>query len=342
MLKWIVVGAGPAGIAGVGKLLDAGISPEKIMWIDPAFKVGDFLGSWRYISSNTPVEGFTKFLHRCKSFGYSDFASSSMIDKLPPDKNCPLMLAGQPLQVVTNHLRQSVGNLIDQVTHLVPIGKTWEVHLASGKTLRTEKVLLAMGGKPKELSFPGIETMPLATAMNPSKLKKALKPEDVVVVFGSAQSAKSVLGHLKSIQVKKKILFYRSSSSFDRHLDEESLEGVQVLKISPKNLLAEMPYCTKLICAIGFERRHIPIMGLPSDYGYDQETGEIAPGVFGLGMAFPNIMLHELGLAEYRVAALWPVMKRLEKLLPQWLDLALEKEAEGRFISDLILSPEIL
>ena len=38
---WTVIGAGPAGIAAVGKLLDHGIAPEKIAWIDPAFAAGD-------------------------------------------------------------------------------------------------------------------------------------------------------------------------------------------------------------------------------------------------------------------------------------------------------------
>ena len=39
---WAVIGAGPAGIAAIGKLLDAGIEPQRIAWIDPTFAVGDF------------------------------------------------------------------------------------------------------------------------------------------------------------------------------------------------------------------------------------------------------------------------------------------------------------
>ena len=38
---WTVIGAGPAGIAAVGKLLDHGIAGEDIAWIDPAFAAGD-------------------------------------------------------------------------------------------------------------------------------------------------------------------------------------------------------------------------------------------------------------------------------------------------------------
>lgn len=39
--EWVVIGAGPGGIACIGKLLDAGISAADIAWIDPQFNVGD-------------------------------------------------------------------------------------------------------------------------------------------------------------------------------------------------------------------------------------------------------------------------------------------------------------
>ena len=56
--EWTVVGAGPAGTAAVGKLLDHGIEPARIAWIDPAFAGGDVGGKWRTVSSNTVVGTF--------------------------------------------------------------------------------------------------------------------------------------------------------------------------------------------------------------------------------------------------------------------------------------------
>lgn len=70
--QWTIIGAGPAGIAFVGKLLDAGIQPSQITWIDPAFKVGDFGTLWRPVSSNTTVRLFLAFLNAAESFGYKD------------------------------------------------------------------------------------------------------------------------------------------------------------------------------------------------------------------------------------------------------------------------------
>jgi len=56
---WTVIGAGPAGIAAVGRLLDQGIAPEKIAWVDPAFAGGDLGQRWRSVSSNTHVESLS-------------------------------------------------------------------------------------------------------------------------------------------------------------------------------------------------------------------------------------------------------------------------------------------
>lgn len=53
--QWAIVGAGPAGIAAIGKLLDYGITPADILWLDPAFKVGDLGQLWQNVSSNTIV-----------------------------------------------------------------------------------------------------------------------------------------------------------------------------------------------------------------------------------------------------------------------------------------------
>ena len=69
--QWAVIGAGPAGIAVIGKLLDYGVGPKEIAWIDPAFQVGDFGTKWRNVSSNTRAGLFIKFFEECESFQYN-------------------------------------------------------------------------------------------------------------------------------------------------------------------------------------------------------------------------------------------------------------------------------
>ena len=61
--KWTVIGAGPSGILAVAKLIDNGIEPKLITWIDPKFEVG-YLGSkWHEVPSNTRVKLFVDFLY---------------------------------------------------------------------------------------------------------------------------------------------------------------------------------------------------------------------------------------------------------------------------------------
>lgn len=321
LFDWVVVGAGPAGIAAVGKLIELGVIASDILWIDPEFKIGDFGTAWRQVNSNTSVESFLKFYRGCRIFNYdSTHRPVFMIDKIEPNKNCPLMLAAEPLRWITQQLTEQVKTMQDNVIRLTPLSQqTWKLSLQSGSEIQAKKVILTIGGEAKELVFENIETVALKTALNLSKLKEVLRPDDCVAVFGSAQSAKSVVDNLNQIPFKKSMVFYRSEHSMNRHFPDEILENIQNIEMTPKNLLEHMPSCTKIICAIGFERRHIPIAGLPKNYGYDKKTGVIAPGMFGLGMAFPEILPHELGQAEYQVTAIWPFMKRLKKLMPDWL-----------------------
>lgn len=320
LFEWVVVGAGPAGIAAIGGLLDADVKPAEIMWIDPRFRVGDFGTAWRYVHSNTPVEYFVNFYQHNQSFrGFGSTYPGFMVDKLALDSNCPLMIAAEPLLWITQHLREQLSSLQDEVASLSYVDHYWKLTLASGKSILAKKVVLAIGSQAKELNFSGTPSISLATALNPIELKNEVVQGDSVFVFGSAQSAKSVVDNLSKIKTKRTVLFYRSENSLERHFEGKDLASIEVLPMTPKNLLIEMPNCTKAIYAIGFKRRHIPIVGLPENYGYDLKTGEIAPGIFGLGIAFPEIIPNENGQQAYRVSAIWPFMKRLKKVMPYWL-----------------------
>src|SRR5690349_4628986 len=116
--SWAVIGAGPAGIAAVGKLIDHGIDPKTIAWIDPEFKVGDFGTKWRNVSSNTKVKLFIKFYEACKSFQYSSATSQFDIHHVDPEHTCLLSLAADPLQSITNTLKDCVHAIPRKVIQL--------------------------------------------------------------------------------------------------------------------------------------------------------------------------------------------------------------------------------
>src|SRR6185437_6219619 len=101
---WTVIGAGPAGIAAVGRLLDHGVGPKAIAWIDPAFAAGDLGQKWRAVSSNTHVGTFLDYLNGSAAFGFSE-APPMRLGELDPQQTCALGLVADPLVWITQRLR---------------------------------------------------------------------------------------------------------------------------------------------------------------------------------------------------------------------------------------------
>lgn len=81
---------------------------------------------------------------------------------------------------------------------------------------------------------------------------------------------------------------------------------------------ASLALCNKAIYAVGFERRKLPILNQYTDLRYDDRTGIIAPGLFGLGIAFPQAKFNPLDQLEFRVG-LWKFMDYLNAILPIWI-----------------------
>ncbi|MDF1655425.1 MAG: FAD/NAD(P)-binding protein [Coxiellaceae bacterium] len=319
IFEWTVIGAGPAGIVSVAELFDQGIDADAIAWIDPAFKVGDLGTHWRYVSSNTPVESFTKVYSDFASFEYKPEDKKYFIDQLEANKRCPLMVAAQPLQDFTESFRKKISSYSDLAIKLAAVGDAWQVTMASGKSIKTKKVILALGAEARELPFSGLEVIPLTTAANPGLITKAITKDDVVAVYGAYQSARTVEENLAKTDAKKIYHFYRSKREFNGHIGSLDLdERVMPVEATADNMLKYMPQCNKVIYAVGFQRRHVSIDGLPEDYSYNYDTGRIAPGVYGIGLAFPEIMLHSHGRPEYKISAVRPFAKHLKEMFPQW------------------------
>lgn len=124
--QWAVVGAGPAGIAAVGKLIDHGIPGDKILWIDPAFKVGDLGQFWSQVSSNTRVALFVDFLNDVESFRFGEAAAQQFeLLKLPLQDTCKLEHIVKPLQWVSDHLQQSTTARKESVKQMNLSGRQW-------------------------------------------------------------------------------------------------------------------------------------------------------------------------------------------------------------------------
>ena len=144
---WAVVGAGPAGIAAVGKLLDLGVSPQKLLWVDPEFKVGDFGTLWSQVPSNTKVGVFLQFLHAVKSFHYIETSHQFKLSQLNINDTCLLEDMAEPLRWVSNKLKNHVVAKVARIDGLSVSDRYWRLK-SSEKIFSARHVILATGSEP--------------------------------------------------------------------------------------------------------------------------------------------------------------------------------------------------
>ncbi|MCD6046691.1 MAG: uncharacterized protein K0S08_338 [Gammaproteobacteria bacterium] len=336
--EWAVIGAGPAGIAAVGKLLDQKISAKKILWIDPAFKVGDFGTSWRNVHSNTKAGLFLDFLKDCQAFNYAQVQEKFELGRLNPEETCYLRYMAEPLQWVTDHLKKTVEIRQDKVQGLKISQRGWEIKLTQG-TERAAQVILAIGAEPKNLAYP-TPLIPMQDAMDHERITQHFSPEDTIAVFGASHSAILIIKSLIEHKAKRIINFYRGPLRYAVYMDNwilfddtglkgktaewarQNIDGILPSNLervysNQANIDLYLPQCQKAIYAVGFERRHLAIEGF-EHIEYVQECGIIAPGLFGFGIAFPEAKYNPFNVLEHRVG-LWKFMDYLNRMLPVWM-----------------------
>lgn len=338
-VHWAVVGAGPAGIAVVGKLLDQGISSKDILWIDPYFQVGDLGRLWSSVSSNTKVKLFLDFLNACSSFQYSK-APDFQINHLPKEATCLLKEMVDPLQWVTEGLIQQVKTAKTIIRTMQLSHRIWTLN-SLGQTFRAKNVVLALGAVPTALNYPGIMPIAFEDAIDKERLHAQINSQDTIAVFGSSHSAMIIIRHLVELGVKQVINFYRSPCRYATDMgdwilfDNSGLKGQTadwarqyIDGVWPKNLTRyastepylqrHLPECNKVIYAVGFKQRQDIILGAYEHMDYNPHVGIIGPGLFGLGIAYPEKKQDPFGSVEMQVG-LWKFMLYLNKIFPVWL-----------------------
>lgn len=339
--NWAVIGAGPAGIAAVGKLLDHRVPASDIAWIDPHFTAGDFGTLWRNVISNTRVELFLKFLNACDAFEYKNCPIDFELNRAEKTKTCHLGLMADPLQWISDHLKNKVQAIYNTVENLHLKNRTWNIQLRD-TTLTAKHVILANGAEAKSLPFPTPKNIPLSIAMDNAKLKENINSDDTVAVFGSSHSAVLVMRNLIENEVKQIINFYRSPLLYAVQMDnwilfddtglkgptaewaKNNIDGVLPSNLTrlysnQKNIEYYLPSCTKTVYAVGFDRRTSPSITGLENVKYIKQAGIIAPGLFGFGIAFPEAKTNPLGMTEARVG-LWKFMDYIQRILPIWLN----------------------
>ncbi|MCV7424984.1 FAD-dependent oxidoreductase [Mycobacterium montefiorense] len=336
---WAVVGAGPAGIAAVGRLLDQGIEAGKIAWIDPAFAAGDLGQKWRAVSSNTIAETFLSFLNGSSAFRFSQ-APALPLHKADPNDTCALDLVADPLVWITQHLRERVDVFQTTATSLHMENRQWRIH-AGQQEVVSDNVILAVGAVPKKLTYPGLDEIPVEVALDPDRLAEQSLDGATVAVFGSSHSSMIVLPNLLSHPVKRVINFYQSPLKYAVYLDDwilfddtglkgraatwarENIDGkypdrLDRCWVSSPEFDDKLALCDRVVYTVGFERRKLPETPQWGQLDYNRRNGILAPGLFGLGVAFPEYAEDPYGFGQYRVG-LKKFMDYLNSVLPLWL-----------------------
>lgn len=341
--QWTVIGAGPAGIAVTGLLLEAGISPEEIVWVDPEFDVGR-LSNFESVPGNAPTKWYVQYLQTCKAF--REVQSPALTHLYNSDQNAILELKAiiEPLRDITRHLRTKIHSIESYLISLDYKDEMWHVGLKNKTLLVSKNVIIATGCKPRTLNYPVEHQIPLDYALNKEALATMVSPHDIIAVIGSAHSAILVMKFLSELPVSRIINFYNKPLYYPILMGnwtfqaEAGLKGTAAVwaknvleKNPPKNLMRVfnseesrkqwLPACNKIVYAVGFERNELPAINSDDCHAwdtYDDTTGKIGPRLFGVGIAFPQGKVDPLGNKEHKVG-LRQFMEYIQEVMPEWL-----------------------
>ncbi|KAL4944348.1 hypothetical protein BDV06DRAFT_94699 [Aspergillus oleicola] len=202
----VVVGAGPAGLAVVGNLLEKQLG--SIVWVDPFFQGGRVSRKYREVPSNTKVALFQAFATAVQPF--QSVISSTRIPnafttmaKLDQQKPCHLHHAADVVRALTDGLVRT-----DQVHacrgHVTAANldyeRSWTVRIQgadSGNEMEvmTSRLILCTGSSPTEvpIALPGgsVQRLDLDVVLKPSELASTLPQNapSTVAVVGASHSA---------------------------------------------------------------------------------------------------------------------------------------------------------
>ncbi len=327
--SWAVIGAGVAGITALAHLLECGIDPATIAWIDPEFNIGRMGKYYRDVPGNVQTSRLLMYVHGCPYF--KDIASPSldMLYTYNMDEFQHLHVIVDPLIDFCAYLRSKVNSVQDTIPAIDHNGDYWVLHSSNGD-INAKKVILAIGAYPKSLNY-DIPEIPLDDALNKEKLATYVTCDDCVAVFGGMHSAILILKYLAEHCTTKEIINFYIDPYF---YGAPGLEGdtaawaKNVLEKNPpsnlsrvlstaQNRKAILPRCTKAIYAIGYVPNPILVNG-SADLLFDENNGIIGQDLYGIGIAFPPTgiingqKIARNGLMTYLAYA--------KKLVPQWVN----------------------
>ncbi len=347
--EWTIIGGGPAGIIAVAILVDLGIPAKSICWIDPLFNVGRIGEFYQNVTGNTPNKFWVSLLKSSPVIEKLTKEDLNYISSLDPEGYNSLNIIVKPFQKVTDYFKNIVYVETGYTDSLDFFDCVWHVGI-NKKSFSSRNVILATGSSPVVTNYAEnnfAEVIPLDYALNPEILRMIVKQGDSIAVFGSAHSAILILKYLSEIKVQNIYNFYQTPLLYAIDMGTWTLNNANGLKGEtakwarevleknpPKNLLRlknteenrkhYLPYCTKIIYAIGYKPNILPSISdngvTLSDIHFDPENGIIGPRLFGMGIAFPGQFTNSQGNKE-QLIGLNSFMRYALSMIPQWIDM---------------------
>ncbi|KAE8150989.1 pyridine nucleotide-disulfide oxidoreductase-domain-containing protein [Aspergillus avenaceus] len=216
----VVVGAGPAGLAAMGNLLERQLG-GKIAWIDPYFQAGRVHRKYREVPSNTKVAFFQAYATAVQPFRTvinstripSPFSTMAKLDQ---EKTCHLHHAADVVRGLTEGIVK-----MDQVyacrgavtaANLVERTSSWTVRIQRADYLDeieivTPRLILCTGASPTEVPIPAAgqhtERLDLDVVLKPSDLMSYLSHTTPVTVGVVGASHSAILALLNLVDLAR-------------------------------------------------------------------------------------------------------------------------------------------
>ena len=235
------------------------------------------------------------------------------LQEVDPDETCALALSpihwcGSPSICASGY------NVFQTTATALSLAETAvdDRNASSASSPRTTSIL-AVGAVPKKLIYPHLDEIPVEVALDPEKLAEQPLDGATVAVFGSSHSSMIALPHLLRHPVERVINFYRSPLKYAVYLDDWILFDDTGLKgraavvgsrehrrgasrndwrrcwVSSPEFDEKIAACDRVVYTVGFERRKLPETPQWGQLDYNASNGILAPGLFGLGIAFPGV-----------------------------------------------------
>ncbi len=341
-VTWTIVGAGPAGIAVVGLLLDLGVDGRTITWLDPEFNIGRLGKYYYHVPGNAKAIDYISFINQCHTFQEYSSPALESLRMHDPNEFCTLAIIISPLQDITHYLRGKVVARKNRITQLNFENEEWQIALNNDMQFSSHNVVLATGSHPQTLNYPCKEEVPLDLALDKQTLVKLVERDETIALVGGSHSAMLILKHLYELGIQRIINFFRHPITYYYDMGEgnptnpNGLRGtvakwaytilekqqppsIMRMQSTPISRSSWLPVCNKIIYAIGYERNEIPFLNNNSQQlDYDSSTGLISPRLFGIGIAFPQQVTDETDKPRNLIGLL-DFMTYAQHIIPEWM-----------------------